>query len=134
MQAPDATAPKLKISKVKDFLRHGEDEVTIRYDPKDVVNLKSNCRYYGEGGPEGAVLLRKVEVKAGDGWKPYPSVSWIDGEGDLELYTCTIIQDPDGSFSIKASPLGVPDGLLIEEAKRVGIETHGIMWRLDSSS
>lgn len=112
--------------KIKDVLRKGSGEITVRFDPNDTITLPSQLNYSNDEmrRPEyTAKLLRKVEVLERGTWKPYPSVSWIDGEGNAELYTVALVRLCDDSVGIMESPGGMPDGKLMLEAEKAGIHT-----------
>jgi len=117
---------------VKDFLRGGDREVTLRFDPNDVITLWCHCEYDSalcakEGNR--VMLLRKVEVKNKDGsWSLYPSVTWLDGvENEEQLMTRAIIKKTgEKGATIMGSTDGVLDGELMVGAKAAGIYTESI--------
>lgn len=117
---------------VKDFLRGSSREVTLRFDPEDVVTLPCHCEYdpalcAKEGNQ--VMLLKKVEVQNEDGsWAPCPSVTWLDGiENEEQLMTRAIIRKSgEKGASIMGSFDGVPDGELMVAAKEAGVYTETI--------
>ncbi|MBU4511676.1 hypothetical protein KKD19_00320 [Patescibacteria group bacterium] len=119
-------------AKIRDFLRGGKGEVTIRFDDKDLARLPCDCEYdpalCGKDGNE-VLVVRKIEVQSDDGsWEPYPSVTWLDGvESEEQLATKVLVQKTDEEgFNIMASTDGVPDGKLMCEAEGAGIYTETI--------
>jgi len=87
----------LKERKVRDILRGGSEEITIRFDGDDLVKLPCHCEYdpalCKKDGNE-VMLVRKVEIKNPDGsWSPYPSATWLDGvEGEEQLVSKVLIK------------------------------------------
>jgi len=122
----------LKERTVRDILRGGREEVTIRFDGDDLVKLSCYCKYdpalCGKDGNE-VMMVRKIEIKNQDGsWSPYPSATWLDGvEDEEQLVSKTLIKktNEDG-FDIMSSVQGVPDGKLLMAAKEAGIYTETI--------
>jgi hypothetical protein len=118
---------KMKVVKVKDLLRGTGKEITIRFDPEDVVELSCDCEYdpamVRKKGNK-VMVLRKVEVQNEDGsWSPYPSITWLDGvESEEQLVTKALVKktNEDGIF-IMSSPKGVPDGKLMCAAEKAGV-------------
>lgn len=122
----------LKERKVRDILRGGSEEITIRFDGDDLVKLPCNCKYdpalCGKNGNE-VMLVRKVEIKNPDGsWSPYPSATWLDGvEGEEQLVSKVLIKKTkEEGFDIMSSAQGVPDGELLLAAKEAGVYTETI--------
>lgn len=122
----------LKERKVKDLLRGGSEEITIRFDGDDLVKLPCHCQYdpalCGEDGNE-VLLVRKVEIKNPDGsWSSYPSATWLDGvEYEEQLMSRVIIKKTnEEGFDIMSSTDGVPDGKLLVAAEEAGIYTETI--------
>jgi len=122
----------LKERKVKDLLRGGSEEITIRFDGDDLVKLPCHCQYdpalCGEDGNE-VLLVRKVEIKNPDGsWSSYPSATWLDGvEHEEQLMSKVLIKKTnEEGFDIMSSTDGVPDGKLLVAAKEAGIYTETI--------
>jgi hypothetical protein len=122
----------IKVVTVLDFMRGGHEEVTIRFDPEDLVRLPCHCEYdpalCSKNGNE-VMLVRKVEVQNSDNsWSPYPSISWLDGvEDEDQLLTRAVIKKTgEDSCSIMGSSQGVPDGTLMSAAKKAGIYTETI--------
>lgn len=115
---------------IRDFLRGGRGNVTIRFDGSDSVKLPCHCEYdpalCGKDGNE-VMIVKKIEKKNDDGsWSPYPSVTWLDGvENEDQLQTkCLVKMTNEKGFEIKASTDGVPDGKLMCAAKGEGIYTE----------
>lgn len=122
----------LKERKVRDILRGGSEEITIRFDGDDLVKLPCHCEYdpalCGKDGNE-VMLVRKVEIKNLDGsWGPYPSATWLDGvEGEEQLVSKVLIKKTkEEGFDIMSSTQGVPDGKLLMAAKEAGVYTETI--------
>jgi len=122
----------LKERKVRDILRGGSEEITIRFDDDDVVKLPCHCEYdpalCRKDGNE-VMLVRKVEIKNPDGsWSPYPSATWLDGvEGEEQLVSKVLIKKTEEEgFDIMFSAQGVPDGKLLLAAKEAGVYTETI--------
>lgn len=122
----------LKERKVRDILRGGSEEITIRFDGDDVVKLPCHCEYdpalCRKDGNE-VMLVRKVEIKNPDGsWSPYPSATWLDGvEGEEQLVSKVLIKKTEEEgFDIMSSAQGVPDGKLLLAAKEAGVYTETI--------
>ncbi len=120
----------LKELTVRDFMRGGREEVTIRFDDDDLVTLPCHCEYdpalCGKDGNK-VTVVRKIEVKNKDGsWSPYPSVSWLDeAEGEEQLVTRAFVKKTsEKGFDIMSSSDGVPDGELMCAASGAGIHTQ----------
>lgn len=117
---------------VQDHMRGSGEQITIRFDQKDVVELPCHCEYdpalcSKEGNR--VKLMRNIEVRKPDGsWGPYPSYTWLDGvQGEEQLVTRAIVMlTGDDSPSIMVSTQGVPDGKLGIAAGEVGIYTETI--------
>jgi hypothetical protein len=133
MAKKTSQAPALKPIKVKDFMRgRPREEITIRFDPEDLVKLPCHCDYdpalRGKEKNE-VMLVRKIEVQNPDGsWSPYPSVTWLDGvEGpdDEQLMTRALVKriGKEG-FTIMNSSQGVPDGTLMCAAEAADVHTE----------
>ena len=126
------TAEKnLKPIKEKDFMRGNPNrEITIRFDPEDLVKLRCHCDYDPKlrGKRDNEVwLVREIEIQNPDGsWGPYPSVTWLDGvESDEQLMTMAFIKKTgEEGFDIMHSSDGVPDGTLMLSAKEAGVHTE----------
>jgi hypothetical protein len=120
----------VKVVKTRDYLRGSEEEITLRYDPDDVVKLPCFCKYDPalSGPKENEVLIiRKVEIQKEDGtWEPYPSVTWLDGvETEEQLVTKALVKlSKTGEVVVMVSPQGLPDGRLMRAAKEAGIHTE----------
>lgn len=124
----------LRPIKVRDLMRGGNEEIVIRFNPEDLIKLQCHCDYdpklRGKKGKDNKVMVvRKIEVRNPDGsWSLYPSVTWLDGvegEDDEQLVTRAFIKKTDEEgFDIMTSWQGVPDGILICAAKKVGIHTE----------
>jgi hypothetical protein len=119
--------------KVRDLMRGGKGEVTLRFDGDDLAKLPCHCEYDQQlCGADGnsVMLVRKVEVKNPDGsWSPYPSVSWLDGvDGEEQLQTMALLKitGEEKGFRIMGSTNGVPDGELMCAALDAGIYTETI--------
>lgn len=117
---------------VRDILRGGREEVTIRFDGDDLVKLPCYCKYdpalCGKDGNE-VMLVRKVEIKNPDGsWSPYPSATWLDGVEDEEQLVNKVLikKTNEKGFDIMGSSQGVPDGKLLVAAKEAGVYTETI--------
>jgi len=122
----------LKERKVRDILRGGSEEITIRFDGDDLVKLVCNCKYdpalCRKDGNE-VMLVRKVEIKNPDGsWSPYPSATWLDGvQGEEQLVSKVLIKKTkEEGFDIMSSAQGVPVGKLLMAAGEAGIYTETI--------
>lgn len=122
----------LKVVTVRDFLRGGREEVTIRFNPEDLVKLPCHCEYdpalCKKDGNE-VMLVRKIEVQNEDGsWSPYPSVTWLDGVGyEEQLVTMALIKKTnEEGHDIMGSTDGVPDAKLMIAADEAGIYTETI--------
>ena len=122
----------LKERKVRDILRGGSEEITIRFDDDDLVKLPCHCEYdpvlCGKDGNE-VMLVRKVEIKNPDGsWSPYPSATWLDGvQGEEQLVSLVLIKKTnEEGFDIMSSSQGVPDGKLLVAAEEAGVYTETI--------
>lgn len=123
----------LRPIKVKDFMRgRPKREITIRFDPENLVKLRCHCDYdpklRGEKDNE-VMLVRRIEIQNPDGsWSPYPSVTWLDGvegEDDEQLMTRAFVKKTgEEGFSIMNSSQGVPDGTLMCSAKAAGVHTE----------
>lgn len=123
----------LKERKIRDILRGGGKEITIRFDGDDLVRLPCHCDYdpalCGKDGNE-VILVRKVEIKNPDGsWSPYPSATWLDGvEGEEQLVSRVLIKKTnEEGFDIMSSSQGVPDGELLVAAREAGVYTETII-------
>jgi len=122
----------LKEHTVRDFLRGGREEVTIRFDGEDLVELPCNCEYdpaLCSKDSNKVLLVRKVEIKNEDGsWSPYPSATWLDGvENEDQLVSKALIKKTnEEEFSIMVSTDGVPDGKLLLAAEEAGVYTETI--------
>jgi len=121
------------VMKIKDFMRgRPQEEVTVRFDPNDLVKLKCHCDYDPtlRGKKDNEVMVVKgIEIKNPDGsWTPYPSVAWLDGVQDEEqLITVAFIKKiSEDGFDIVTSSQGVPDGTLMCAAQEAGIHTETI--------
>jgi len=122
----------LKERRVRDILRGGGEEITIRFDGDDLVKLPCHCEYdpalCGKDGNE-VMLVRRVEIKNPDGsWSPYPSATWLDGvENEEQLVSRVLIKKTkEEGFDIMSSAQGVPDGKLLLAAEEAGIYTETI--------
>jgi len=122
----------LEERKVRDILRGGSEEITIRFDGDDLVKLPCHCEYdpalCGKGGNK-VMLVRKVEIKNPDGsWSLYPSATWLDGvQGEEQLVSKVLIKKTnEEGFDIMSSAQGVPDGKLLMAAKEAGVYTETI--------
>jgi len=122
----------LEERKVRDILRGGSEEITIRFDGDDLVKLPCHCEYdpalCGKGGNE-VMLVRKIEIKNPDGsWSLYPSATWLDGvQGEEQLVSKVLIKKTnEEEFDIMSSAQGVPDGKLLMAAKEAGVYTETI--------
>ncbi len=122
----------LKERKVRDILRGGSEEITIRFDGDDLVKLPCNCEYdpalCRKDGNE-VMLVRKVEIKNPDGsWSLYPSATWLDGvQGEEQLVSKVLIKKTnEEGFDIMSSAQGVPDGKVLLAAKEAGVYTETI--------
>lgn len=122
----------LKEYQVTDILRGGQGQITIRFDGDDLVELPCHCKYdpalCGEKGNK-VLLVRKIEIKNPDGsWSPYPSATWLDEvECEEQLVSrCLIKKTNEEGFDVMSSGQGVPDGTLLEEAKKAGVYTETI--------
>jgi len=96
---------------------------TFRTDPFDFIEVEGSTEYEGSKTHK---LLRKLEIKEGNKWKPYPVAAWVDnGSEDSEygLYSIHCIADGKGAIIILRSPCGVPDGTLLSNAEKKGILT-----------
>ena len=120
----------IKVVTVRDFIRGGHEEVTIRFYPNDLMKLPCHCEYdpalCKKGGNE-VMLVRKVEVQNPDGsWGPYPSATWLDGvENEEQMESRALIKKiNEEGFDIMGSSQGVPDGKLLCAAKEAGIYTE----------
>ena len=123
---------EMKVVKVRDLLRGGREEVTIRFDSDNLVKLPCHCQYdsalAGKDGNE-VMVVRKIEVQNKDGsWSLYPSVTWLDGaEYEEQLLTKVLVKKTEEEgFDIMSSSQGVPDGKLMCEAQGAGIYTENI--------
>ncbi len=122
----------LKERKVRDILRGGSEEITIRFDGDDLVKLPCNCEYdpalCRKDGNE-VMLVRKVEIKNPDGsWSPYPSATWLDGVEDEEQLVSRVLikKTNEEGFDVMSSAQGVPDGELLVAAEEAGVYTETI--------
>ncbi len=122
----------LKERKVRDILRGGSEEITIRFDDDDLVKLPCFCEYdpalCKKDGNE-VMLVRKVEIKNPDGsWGLYPSATWLDGvQGEEQLVSRVLIKKTnEEGFDIMSSSQGVPDGKLLVAAGEAGVYTETI--------
>ncbi|PIP23733.1 MAG: hypothetical protein COX90_02090 [Candidatus Nealsonbacteria bacterium CG_4_10_14_0_2_um_filter_38_17] len=122
----------LEERKVKDILRGGSEEITIRFDGDDLVKLPCDCEYdpalCRKDGNE-VMLVRKVEIKNPDGsWSPYPSATWLDEvECEEQLVSRVLIKKTnEEGFDIMSSSQGVPDGKLLVAAEETGVYTETI--------
>ncbi len=120
----------LKELKIKNLMRgRGEEEIIIRFDPDDLINLSCHCEYdpaLCKKNNNEVSLIKKIEIKKDDGsWDPYPSVTWLDGvETDSQLATRAFVCVAEGRFDIICSADGDPDGELIFAAKKAGVYTE----------
>lgn len=118
--------------RITDLLRGGNEEITVRFDGDDLVELSCHCQYdpalCGEDGKK-VLLIRKIEIKNRDGsWSPYPSVTWLDGVvTEEQLVTRAFVKlTGEKGFNIMSSSDGVPDSELIVAAEEAGIYTETI--------
>ena len=122
----------LQVVTVRDFLRGGREDITIRFDPEDLVKLPCHCEYdpvLCRGDDNEVMLVRSAEVQDKDGsWSPYPSVTWLDGVGyEDQLVTVALIKKTDEEgHDIMVSTDGVPDGKLMTAAAEADIYTETI--------
>ena len=116
---------------VRDLMRGGKTEITVRFDSDDLVSLICDCHYDGHDLREfdGMVnLVKKVEIRNPDGsWSLYPSATWLDGvESEDQLISRALVRRADGEFHIMSSTQGVPDGKLLVAAEEAGVYTETI--------
>ena len=118
--------------KVRNLLRGGSEEITIRFDGDDLVKLPCYCRYdpalCGQDGNE-VMVVRRVEIKNSDGsYSSYPSVVWLDGVEDGEQLESRVLikKTNEKGFDIMSSAQGIPDGKLLVAAEEAGIYTETI--------
>ena len=113
---------------VQDHMRGSREEVTIRFDKEDVVELSCQCEY--DPALKGTVrLVRNIEVRNPDGsWSPYPSYTWLDGvQGEEQLVSRAVVMKTGEDVpTIMVSTQGVPDGKLGVAAKEAGVYTETI--------
>ena len=98
--------PRLTTWALPDYLRGNPyQEVTIRFDPDDTVELPCVCDY-DPTRTKKVMLLREAEVRQKDGtWEKYPTVTWIDGAEDEEqLVSRALVRlSTDGAFRVMSS-------------------------------
>lgn len=117
---------------IKDFMRGGMKEITIRFNPDDIVKLECYCDYDPALKREKnntVMVVRNVEVRdEGGAWVPYPSVTWLDGvENEEQLLTRVFVKRiMEEGVDIMGSSQGIPDGKLMCAAKKTGIHIETI--------
>jgi hypothetical protein len=117
-----------KVRRIQDYLRHTGKEVIIRFDPEDTIELPCDCLYDETLGKR-VRILKKVEMRDNDGfWKPYPSISWYLGGGDIgQSYTIVLVRlVGEEAITPCSSKNWCPDSLLFKAAEEAGIHTETI--------
>lgn len=116
---------------IQDYMRGGGGgQVTIRFDPEDVLEVPCHCEYdpalSNKKHGNRVRVLRKVEVRKPYGsWKPYPSYTWVDADGGP--YTKVMVMlTGEKAVSIMTSTVGVPDGKLGVALREAGVYSGSV--------
>ncbi|MBD3207837.1 MAG: hypothetical protein GF370_00055 [Candidatus Nealsonbacteria bacterium] len=121
-----------KVVRTKDYLRGTYEEIILRFDEENLIELACHCNYdqaLPKKDGNRVMLLKKVEIQnKDDSWSLYPSVTWLDGvESEEQLETKALVKRTgEEGIDVMCSPDGLPDGKLMLAAEEVGVYTETI--------